>query len=91
MVAAKCRGAPVHELKKWEADNRGRGQTGQVVQACRGCPVMVECAAYGLEQGPAGMVWAGVPVPEWPYTAYYQRAIDRLEQIADGGWAVDDC
>ncbi|CAM4331620.1 WhiB family transcriptional regulator [Nocardia ninae] len=84
MVRAKCRGAPAEELGTWESDNRGSGQEAAVVEACRGCPVMADCAAYGLATGPGGMVWAGIPVPEMPNTRYYKRAVERLRGIADG-------
>ncbi|WP_232331631.1 WhiB family transcriptional regulator [Nocardia puris] len=84
MVAAKCRGSTGDNLRAWEADNRG-GDGNAVVDACRGCTVMRECARYGLATGPGGMVWAGVPVPEMPHTSYYARAIARLNAIANSG------
>ena len=86
MINAKCRTTTDHHL--YNADNRGRGKrkADQLEQACGGCPVIAECAAYALKyrQDAGGVVWAGVPVPQTPGTKFWNRAIADLESLAAG-------
>ncbi|MFI8976853.1 WhiB family transcriptional regulator [Nocardia asteroides] len=83
-IRSKCR--TTTDVKLYESDNRGGRQQDRLEQACGGCPVTRECASYALAFPDAigGMIWAGVPVPQSPTTIFYERAIQRLQQISDG-------
>lgn len=59
----------------------------RAVEACEGCPVVVECAQWALDEHAVGVVAAGValPVSPWWTPSSPSGARRALERIVCGG------
>lgn len=106
MRRAACRGGDPTDwdTDRWEAHARGNivralDRDMAVAELCADCPVAAQCAAdaLALPDTAAGVVRAGVPLPNYPRSRS-RRQLDALAAIAGGtrpdaavfaGWVRD--